>query len=83
MVLLVRIGSILILSSYFITGYIPGKEVFVIVLIISFFYSPEFACVPEAIEYINSNYNYWKGESEKIVSETTVFCYFCCLLQIL
>ena len=28
----------------------------------------EFAYVPEAIEYINSNYNYWKAESEKIVN---------------
>eukprot|EP00795_Rhopilema_esculentum_P005879 gene5879-11206_t len=26
----------------------------------------KFAFVPEAIEYINSNYNYWKAESEKI-----------------
>lgn len=26
----------------------------------------KFAYAPEAIEYINSNYNYWKAESEKI-----------------
>eukprot|EP00794_Sanderia_malayensis_P009997 gene9997-11019_t len=29
---------------------------------------PEFACTTEAIEYINSNYNYWKEESERLAA---------------